>query len=176
MIKTTYIAFMFSLLAGSALVQAQSGAEAVAAAEVKVGDKAPGFELMNSQGEKVSLKDYEGKKTVVLSFNRAHWCPFCMRQLVQLRKDYDKFAEAGAEVLVVFREERDGLEGMKKSAKVSQGSFPILLDEKSAQTKVYSQTGYDTYIIDKDGKVAAKIEGTKKKRASNEEILAALKK
>ncbi len=99
-----------------------------------------------------------------------------MAQLVQLQKDYDRFSKAGAEVLVVFREERGGLQGLKKAEKSSGGKFPILLDDDGAKTKVYSVSGFDTYIIGMDGKVAAKLEGTKVTRPSNEKILETLKK
>lgn len=37
-----------------------------AAASLKVGDKAPGFSLPATSGQKVSLADYQGKKNVVL--------------------------------------------------------------------------------------------------------------
>ena len=40
---------------------------------VNVGDVAPGFVLLNQQGQKVSLKQFQGKKAVVLAFSRAHW-------------------------------------------------------------------------------------------------------
>ncbi len=99
-----------------------------------------------------------------------------MEQLVQLRKNYEGFSEAGAEVLVVFREEQGGIEGLKKAEKTSGGKFPLLLDDGGAKTKVYSKSGYDTYIIGKDGKVAAKLEGSKTKRANTEQLLETLKK
>lgn len=40
---------------------------------LKVGDLAPNFELLNQEGKKVSLKEFRGKKSVVLAFSRAHW-------------------------------------------------------------------------------------------------------
>jgi peroxiredoxin len=38
------------------------------AAELKVGDKAPGFSLMDQNRQMVSLSDFLGKKNVVLAF------------------------------------------------------------------------------------------------------------
>jgi peroxiredoxin len=38
------------------------------AAELKVGDKAPDFTLMDTSWKKVSLHDFLGKKNVVLAF------------------------------------------------------------------------------------------------------------
>jgi peroxiredoxin len=48
--------------------------------KVKLGEKAPGFTLPSVSGEKVSLKDYYGKKNVVLSFVPAAWTPVCSDQ------------------------------------------------------------------------------------------------
>ncbi|MRR14198.1 peroxiredoxin [archaeon] len=47
---------------------------------VKVGQKAPDFTLMSLSGSKVSLKDYRGKKNVMLSFVPAAWTPVCSDQ------------------------------------------------------------------------------------------------
>jgi peroxiredoxin len=48
--------------------------------KVKVGDPAPDFTLRSISGELVSLKDYRGKKNVVLSFVPAAWTPVCSDQ------------------------------------------------------------------------------------------------
>ena len=37
-------------------------------AELKVGDRAPGFALHDQNGKTVRLSDFSGKKTVVLAF------------------------------------------------------------------------------------------------------------
>jgi cytochrome oxidase Cu insertion factor (SCO1/SenC/PrrC family) len=36
--------------------------------QLKVGDQAPDFELTDTEGQKVRLSDYRGKKNVVLAF------------------------------------------------------------------------------------------------------------
>jgi len=48
--------------------------------KVKVGDPAPDFTLRSISGELISLKDYRGKKNVVLSFIPAAWTPVCSDQ------------------------------------------------------------------------------------------------
>lgn len=48
--------------------------------KVKVGDKAPDFTLPSVSGKKISLKNYRGKKNVVLSFVPAAWTPVCSDQ------------------------------------------------------------------------------------------------
>ena len=48
--------------------------------KVKIGDRAPEFTLPAVYGEKISLKQYQGKKNVVLSFVPAAWTPVCSDQ------------------------------------------------------------------------------------------------
>jgi peroxiredoxin (alkyl hydroperoxide reductase subunit C) len=48
--------------------------------KVKVGQKAPDFSLKAVSGRKVSLKYFQGKKSVVLSFVPAAWTPVCSDQ------------------------------------------------------------------------------------------------
>jgi peroxiredoxin len=48
--------------------------------KVKVGDRAPDFSLPSVSGERISLRQYRGKKNVVLSFVPAAWTPVCSDQ------------------------------------------------------------------------------------------------
>jgi peroxiredoxin len=48
--------------------------------KLKKGMKAPDFSLPSLSGEKISLKQFLGKKTVVLSFVPAAWTPVCSDQ------------------------------------------------------------------------------------------------
>ena len=48
--------------------------------KVKVGSRAPDFTLKAVSGEKVSLKQFRGKKNVVISFVPAAWTPVCSDQ------------------------------------------------------------------------------------------------
>jgi len=44
-------------------------------AKLKVGDKAPEFELYDQTGAKVWLSDFRGQKNIVLAFYPAAWTP-----------------------------------------------------------------------------------------------------
>jgi peroxiredoxin (alkyl hydroperoxide reductase subunit C) len=48
--------------------------------KLKMGDKAPDFNLPSTSGEKLSLSQYRGKKNVVISFVPAAWTPVCSDQ------------------------------------------------------------------------------------------------
>lgn len=50
------------------------------ALKVKVGQKAPDFTLPAVSGGKISLRDYSGRKNVLLSFVPAAWTPVCSDQ------------------------------------------------------------------------------------------------
>jgi peroxiredoxin (alkyl hydroperoxide reductase subunit C) len=67
--------------------------------KVKVGHKAPGFTLQAVGGKKVSLKDYAGKKNVVLSFVPAAWTPVCSDQWPGYNIVQDLFEENNSVLL-----------------------------------------------------------------------------
>ena len=50
------------------LACALGGSEKAAAADLAVGDKAPDFKLMGSDGKTYQLKDFVGKKAVVIAW------------------------------------------------------------------------------------------------------------
>jgi len=160
------------LLVGAVAFFVTTAAEA---GKIEEGSQAPDFKATNLEGKEVKLSDWVGKKQLVVVFSRAHWCPFCMGQLKDLQKHYAEITKAGGEVIVVFREERDGVEGLEKSQKAANAEFPLLLDLGAKATPDYSTTGYTTYIIDKEGKVKKILAGTKPKRPKAEAIIAALK-
>ncbi len=67
--------------------------------KVKDGQKAPAFTLNAVGGKKVSLKDYTGKKNVVLSFVPAAWTPVCSDQWPGYNIVQELFAENDAILL-----------------------------------------------------------------------------
>jgi peroxiredoxin len=48
--------------------------------KVKVGQKAPDFQLKAVSGKTIALRDYRGKKNVVISYVPAAWTPVCSDQ------------------------------------------------------------------------------------------------
>jgi alkyl hydroperoxide reductase subunit AhpC len=69
---------------------------------LKVGDRAPDFELPAVEGERrldFKLSDYRGKKNVVVTFHPLDWTPTCESQLPILDSMEAKFAAAGGQLL-----------------------------------------------------------------------------
>ncbi|MFI4874176.1 MAG: peroxiredoxin family protein [Blastopirellula sp. JB062] len=147
---------------------------AVSAEELKVGAVAPEFEVKTFDGETIKLENLRGRK-LVLAFNRAHWCPYCMKQIKDIQTNYDKIKNAGAEVLVVFREEEDGESGLQEVRKITGAKFLLGLDLNAVETSEYSQKGFTTYVIDAKGKIERVLPGTKPTRPLSDKILNALK-
>ena len=94
---------------------------------------------------------------------------------MKLQEKYSEFKKQGVEVVCVFREEKDGAEGIKKARTKSGAVFPILLDPGAIETSRYSRgDSFSTYVITKDGKIGAVLEGTKGKRPNADEVLGEL--
>jgi len=69
------------------------------ALKVKVGQKAPDFTLQAVSGKIISLKDYRGKKNVIISFVPAAWTPVCSDQWPGYNIVQDIFEENNAALL-----------------------------------------------------------------------------
>jgi len=153
------------------LIAATTG---VAAADVKVGQEAPDFTVTSDKGP-LTLSSFEGKSNVVLIFSRANWCPFCTAHITAMNKQYSEFKKAGAEVVVIYREEDKGLAGLKLIRKKTGAAFPMGLDLNKKKTSEYSSSGFSSYVIDKKGVVQKAITGSVRSRPKPADLLAALK-
>lgn len=69
---------------------------------LKVGDRAPDFELPAVEGERRTefrMRDYLGKQNVVVTFHPLDWTPTCESQLPILDSMHAKFAAADGKLL-----------------------------------------------------------------------------
>lgn len=129
----------------------------------KVGNLAPAFTMVNQDGEKVSLKDFKGKKNVVLYFYPKAMTPGCTVQACGVRDNKNTFKKLDTVVLGVSPDEekrlvkfieRDGL------------NFDLLSDPdhkiaekygcwglKKFMGKEYMGLIRTTFIIGKDGRL-----------------------
>jgi peroxiredoxin len=67
-----------------------------------VGDTMPAFLLPNQRGHLVSLETLTSAGPVVISFNRGHWCPFCLIELTTLAEAHDDLAALGARTVSIM--------------------------------------------------------------------------
>ncbi len=155
----------------------------------KVGDKAPVFELDALAGGRVKLGALLKKGPVVLVVLRGYpgyQCPFCTRQVGELVGRAKQFADAKAQVVLVYPGPADGLKqhaGDFVQGKNIPASFSLALDPDFAFTNKYGlrwdaphETAYpSSFVIDRKGRIRfAKISRTHGDRAQSDEILKAL--
>jgi peroxiredoxin Q/BCP len=155
------------------------------AKELKVGDPAPDFRLPSTEGREIALKEFRGKKNVVLYFYPKDDTPGCTKEACSFRDERTKFDKKDAVILGVSL---DDLESHKKFAGKYKLPFPLLSDadkklaeaygvykEKSMYGRTYMGIERSTFVIDKDGTIA-QIYRKVKVDGHSEEILGALSK
>ncbi len=145
--------------------------------ELKVGDRAPDFSLLDEHGRPVSLRDYVGKNIVVLYFYPKDFTPGCTTEACSFRDNYKPYREKGAVVIGVSL---DSVESHKKFSEKYNLPFLILSDDKKEAAKAYGVLGVGgflakrvTFIIGKDGTIARIFPKVDVKKHS-EEVLKAL--
>ena len=93
---------------------------------VKVGSVAPDFTLPSQAGERVSLKDFSGRKPVVLFFYPKDDSPGCTKEVCAFRDNFEEFSKLDAQVIGISS---DSLESHRRFAAKHDLSFPLLSDE-----------------------------------------------
>ncbi len=170
---------------------------------LNVGAKAPAFELKDSNGKLVSSSDLLKQGSLVVTFYRGAWCPFCNTYLRKLGQRMPDIKAAGANLVAISVENPDSSMAVAKKNEVL---FPVLSDPNldvarkfgivyempPATAEQYKSRGLDlakrnsmakpelplgvTYIIDKTGTITyAFIETDYKKRAEPDVIIENLK-
>ena len=125
--------------------------------KLKVGDAAPDFSLLDERGLPVSLKDYIGKRNVVLYFYPKDFTSGCTTEACSFRDSYKLYHDKGAVVIGVSL---DSVESHSKFSKKYDLPFSILSDRNKEVAKAYGTLGVGgfltkrvTFIINKNGKI-----------------------
>ncbi len=139
-----------------------------------IGKPAPDFSLPSTAGENVSLRQFKGKKTVILYFYPKDETPGCTREACDLRDHYE---EIGRHNAVIIGVSTDGLESHQKFREKHKLPFTLLADEDATVSKMYGvykqknlygkkSMGIErtTFVIDRTGRIAqiypkVKVEG-----------------
>lgn len=149
----------------------------------KVGNLAPAFSLLNQDGKKVSLKDFKGKKTVVLYFYPKALTPGCTMQACGIR---DTKKQLDKRNVVVLGVSPDPVERLPKFIEKYDLNFDLLSDADHSIAEKYGCWGMKkfmgkefmglirtTFIIGKDGKLL-KVMDKFKTKTHHEDLLAEL--
>lgn len=183
----TKIFLLISLLSLTFTIQAQNARSKTE--PLKVGETAPDWTLTDQNKNKITLS--EAENPVILVFYRGYWCPFCARQLSELRNLLKKDEKISLYAISVD----DAVKSKQLAAKIAKDgkgeiNFPLLsdvghrtIDAYGLFDTAYIGQGFEgiphpaVYILDKNRKVLwAKVESDYRKRPTNEEIRAELDK
>ncbi len=167
---------------------------------LKVGDRAPDFELPDARGKKVKLSDLIARGPVVVTWYRGGWCPYCNIALRGFHKRLPEIRAEGASLVAISPEtpdnslstaEKDHLEFEVLSDsgnKVAHAygvayKIPRVIAEQS-KARLAKHNGDDsgtlplgvTYVIDREGIIRyAFVDSDYRKRAEPSDVLAALR-
>jgi peroxiredoxin len=117
---------------------------------------APEFALKDSSGKVASVKDYRGK-VLLLDF-WATWCHGCTREMPWFVAFHRKYASKGLSVVGVSLD-GDGWKAVEPFLKVSDVPYRIVLGNESLAKEYGIAAMPDTYLIDRDGRIAATYSG-----------------
>lgn len=127
---------------------------------VDKGDQAPDFSLVDTAGNTVSLSQLQGK-AVLLNFITI-FCQPCRHEMPDLNAIYKENKDKGVAVVgICLNADPNQLKVLVKQLNLD---YPVLVGTEKVSKDYGEIVGVPTtFIIDKQGKIAAKIVGAKKK-------------
>lgn len=174
----------------------------IAQNSLKVGEKAPDFELPNVKGESVNLHSLLEQGPVVLNFYRGGWCPYCNLELNAYNKHLGDIENLGASLVAISPQTPDNslstaekndlkFEVLSDVGNQTANQFGLVFKVDSSLHEIYTKFGLvipkfngddsweiplpATYVIDKDGTVKyAFANADYTKRAEPDEVIAKL--
>ena len=120
---------------------------------VALAETAPDFALRSTENQEVKLSELKGK-VVILNF-WATWCGPCQVEMPHLEAMYQKYKDAGLEIVAVSADDARSASRVKPMVKSKGYTFTVLLDKETevvAQYNPRKELPY-TVIIDQQGNV-----------------------
>lgn len=125
------------------------------ASALEVGKPAPDFTLEDTEGEKVSLRQFRGQNLVLIEFIGAVWAPVCSANVNERGVDHQKFKDFNVQVIGISSENRFSLKAFADSVRLP---FPLLSDQRLRAIKSYGVLAPDNvramrayFLVDKQG-------------------------
>jgi len=169
--KTSSSTLLFVL--GAALL-----ATAAPAADLKVGDPAPDFELEGSDGKTYRLSDFKDRQAVVLAWFPMAFTSGCTIECKSLADDGYLIEKYDVTYFMASVDPVEGDKGNRAFANAHAAKFPILSDPTKTTAAAYgvlSPSGYSsrwTFYIGKDGKIASIDKDVSKRLATSAQDMA----
>lgn len=121
---------------------------------VRVGEKAPDFEMTLTDGNKVRLSDLKGK-IVMLQFT-ASWCGVCRKEMPFIEKDIWQKYKNNPSFALLGIDRDEPLERVKAFAKQTKVTYPLGLDPGANIFAKFAdrKSGITrNVLVDRDGKI-----------------------
>jgi thioredoxin-dependent peroxiredoxin len=143
----------------------QTLAETRAAGEQRsplVGKTAPDFDLSDTEGHQVALRDLRRDGPVIVVFYYGYYCSHCVAQLFGLEADLPKFAEHGVHIVALSADPPETTAA--RFRQYGHFHFPVLSDRGNKiaeQYGVYTPSVGDrdqdlkhgTFVVDQSGRI-----------------------
>lgn len=123
---------------------------------LNAGSDAPDFTAKTTAGDTVSLRDFRGKKSVLLMFYPKDDTPGCTKQMCAARDEAAEYEAAGVQR---FGVNQGSLESHRRFAEKFDLDFPLIVDEGGEIARAYGTqkenggTARSTFLIDTHGKI-----------------------
>ncbi len=122
--------------------------------EIKIGDQAPDFKLLDQNNIEQTLSDYFGNNIVVYFYPK-DGTPGCTKEACSIRDSFTLFEENN---IIVFGISYDSSSSHKKFSEKYNLPFILLSDSAKSVAKLYNSNGYflakrNTFLIDTEGKI-----------------------
>ena len=153
----------------------------------KIGNLAPIFSLLNQDGKAIKLKDFRGKKNLVVYFYPRAKTPGCTVQACGIRDHKKEFAQRDAVVLAISPDSVSKLKNFETSPKKDSPAplnFDLLSDEDHAIAEKYGVWGLKkfmgkesmgiirtTFIINKEGRLLKSLNLKDFKTATHHDVV-----
>jgi peroxiredoxin Q/BCP len=122
---------------------------------LRVGQKAPDFDVVSSSGKALKLADFAGKKNVVLYFYPGDFTPICTKETCGFRDMYADLESQDTEVIGVSVDSNESHEKFAAEYKVQ---FALVSDKNRDLAKAYGATSFLQNILGKAGRVTFVID------------------
>ena len=127
-----------------------------------VGKLAPDFELSDTEGHRISLRDLRRTGPVIVVFYYGYYCSHCVAQLFALEEDLPKFAKHGVHIVALSADPPETTAARFKQ--YGHFHYPVLSDpgnKVAEQYGVYTPAVGDrdedlkhaTFVVDKTGHI-----------------------
>jgi thioredoxin-dependent peroxiredoxin len=121
-----------------------------------IGSAVPEFILPDQNGHAFNIKDYIGKKNLVIFFYPKDDTPGCTREACYFRDQYEIFKEADAMIIGISGQ---SVKSHRSFAEKHKLNYTLLSDQKGWVRKMFGAPAHGlipgrvTYIVDKTGTI-----------------------